>query len=82
MKTLLTTLVLASIAAAPAMARTAPDRHLRMVAPWSTGAYGQSAEMAAVAPRGDDVFVNGKYAGRDPDPSIRLEIVRTFGTDR
>jgi hypothetical protein len=36
-----------------------------------------SSMAASKAPR-NDVYVNGKYVGSDPDPSIRRELARDY----
>jgi len=82
MKVFLTALAFATAVAAPALARTTANGHMFLRVP---GVYGDAYGLAAgrvLAPAPYDVYVNGQFAGRDPDPNVRLEISRTFGTNR
>ena len=66
MKKLLIALTLATLAASSAFAKT---HHLKSSA-------------AAASAAADDpytVIVNGEVVGRDPDPNVRLELMRDAG---
>lgn len=62
MKKLLIALTLATLAAAPALAKT----H-----------HSQSSAAATADPY--TVIVNGEVVGRDPDPNVRLALMRDAG---
>ena len=72
MKFFATTLALVALAASPVFA--AP-RHISH----RDAAAMNSADQAYAAYPGygsDTVFDNGQYLGRDPDPNVRLELMR------
>jgi hypothetical protein len=72
MKYLAAALALVTLAVSPALAVPKHVGH-------HTAAATSSAEDAYAADQGygqDSVFVNGQYAGRDPDPNVRLELMR------
>jgi hypothetical protein len=70
MKTLHTTLVLSALVAMlamPASAQNPPRPALHQVT------------VQFQVPSGDDVIVDGRYRGADPDPRIRSELAREVG---
>jgi hypothetical protein len=71
MKFLITIATLATIAASPAFA--AAPKHVTHRPSASDAAY------AAYASDPDTVVVNGQYAGRDPDPNVRMNLQRDPG---
>ncbi len=69
MKYVVTALALAALSASPALAATKHMRH-HEAALMSGDAY------AAVYQEPGAVFSDGRYLGRDPDPNVRLELLR------
>lgn len=68
MKMLLTAVALAALIASPAVAKTA--RHHQ-----ASGAFASVQEPGNVrAP--NDVYVGTRVIGADPDPAVRLELIR------
>ncbi len=70
-----TSLALAALVATPAFAAT---RHARVSAvPAYPEAYdGNAASQSGLTVNGPAVFSNGQYAGWDPDPNIRFQLMR------
>jgi hypothetical protein len=69
MKKYLLTLALTALAASPALAASHHRAYLNDES--ANGAY------AYVTPNADVVVVNGQIVGRDPDASIRTQLLRT-----
>ncbi len=67
MKKTIAALILAAVAASPAMAKTNPHRVM------TEQSYGS---LAAVNTTGPIVVEYGMVVGQDPDPAIRLELQR------
>ena len=70
-----TSLLLATLAATPTFAAT---RHAR-VQSYATNTAGYEANASAdnrLTVRGPAVIAYGQYAGWDPDPSIRFQLLR------
>jgi hypothetical protein len=57
---------LTAVLASPALAQTAP--------PAVSGAYTQLIAAHSTHRNRDDVYVNGRYVGSDPDPTIRSQL--------
>jgi hypothetical protein len=80
MKRLAIALAIAALTAAPAFAKSKPSQKNE------TPAAGNPADAYAYAPNGraplagqntsQSVYVNGQYQGADPDPFIRLQLMR------
>ena len=74
MKTIITTVALATLIASPALA--AQKKHSRNNSP---EAYAQAQQWQtqrhSTNPR-FDVYQNGEYVGSDPDPMIRFQLQR------
>jgi len=66
MKKLVTALGLLAVLASPVLAQSRPVAHRDVRAP-----YAQSAAVPS-----DIVVDNGKVIGQDPDPNVRLELLR------
>ena len=76
MKRLILFAALAAVAATPALARDHHKvRHHRHIA-GSANAYGYAGGYAGRDPY--SVYVNGHYAGRDPDPNVRQSLVNEY----
>lgn len=73
MKKILTVLALATLVASPAFAAKSHQRQLQSRYPGAQ-AYA-SAPATYVGPRGA-LISDGRYVGRDPDPSIRFQLLR------
>jgi hypothetical protein len=75
-----TSLALATLAATPSFAAT---HHSRMSAPQTYGgesAYGANAAAeSGLTASGPAIISNGQYAGWDPDPTIRFQLLRDPG---
>jgi hypothetical protein len=73
MKKLVLAAALATLVATPALAQ-----YQYSTAPRHVGVDRLAGIRAQALPsmRGDDVYVNGQYAGADPDPNVRLELRR------
>jgi hypothetical protein len=73
-----TSLALATLAATPAFAAT---HHARVpAAPAYPEAYDtNAASQSGLTVNGPGVFSNGQYAGWDPDPNIRFQLMRDPG---
>jgi opacity protein-like surface antigen len=78
MKTLFAIAAVAALAASPALARTAhhpvvvPDAANAMMQGHDTPA--QDGISPAVAANPNSVYVDGRYAGTDPDPNVRMQL--------
>jgi hypothetical protein len=68
MKKLTTALLLATLAASPALAK-------------STHTHPSAADPGASVRDPDAVIVDGQIVGRDPDPNIRFQLMRSPGLD-
>lgn len=74
-------LVLAGFSATPTFAATV-HRVSHIVAPQGYGeSYGANARAVdnSLTSNGPGVFANGQYAGWDPDPNIRFQLLRDAG---
>ena len=78
MKTLVTALVLATLVATPALAAKKRPKIAPLAA--ATQAYA-SDEQSYPAADMYTVIVNGRIIGRDPDPNVRLMLLRDPLTD-
>lgn len=78
MKTLVTALVLAALAATPAFA--AKKRHTISPQAAAAQAYAPDEQSYPAADK-YTVVVNGRVVGRDPDPNVRLMLIRDPLTD-
>ena len=82
MKKLMTALALATLVASPALADSAKSSKARSVSgqqSYAAGNAGYDAFAAAdsgVTIGGPAIFVNGVYVGWDPDPAIRLQLIK------
>ncbi len=76
MKKLATALALATLIASPALAKT--HRQLQNEAAQSYAA----APAAYVTPRTGAIVDHGQYVGRDPDPSIRAQLLREHDSNQ
>ena len=72
MKKLVTTFALTTLLASPAFAA---QKNGQSVSNEAQAAYA-SANWSYIAPSSTDVVVSGKIVGRDPDPAIRLALMR------
>lgn len=72
MKTFIITFATAAVLASPALA------HARMRAPATQDVRGIYAQ-AVPAVRAGAVYANGAYLGADPDPQVRLQLMRSAG---
>jgi len=72
MKTFIITLATAAALASPALA------HARMRTPAAPDLRGIQAQ-ALPAVGADAVYANGAYVGADPDPQVRLQLMRSAG---
>lgn len=89
MKKLMTALALAALVASPALAGSSksadsPKSKARMSAQQSYAAGNTGYDAFAAADSGltiggPAIFVDGVYAGWDPDPAIRLQLMRDPG---
>jgi len=78
MKRLILFAAIAAVAATPALARNhhkAHHRHYARNYVVPGGAYGYYARAGATSPC---VYVNGYYAGCDPDPNVRQSLVNEY----
>jgi opacity protein-like surface antigen len=80
MKKLVTAFALAALVATPAFAKTKyPRQPAAPQTAGSAGGYGAYAEANSDNTRyGPAVFSYGAYAGWDPDPNIRLQLIREY----
>ena len=82
MKKLMTALALATLVASPALADSAKSSKARSMSgqqSYAAGNAGYDAFAAAdngVTIGGPAIFVNGVYVGWDPDPAIRLQLIK------
>ena len=88
MKKLMTALALATLVASPALADSAKSSKARSMSgqqSYAAGNAGYDAFAAADANSAADngvtiggpaIFVNGVYVGWDPDPAIRLQLIK------
>jgi hypothetical protein len=76
MKRLLIVASAALLLAAPAFAQTQGSK---AKAPAATTGQSQKAAPKAPAARGpNDVYCGGQYLGSDPDPTVRMQILRDY----
>ncbi len=80
MKKLMTALALATLVASPALADSAKSK-ARMSGQQSYAASNAGYDAFAAADSGvtiggPAIFVNGVYVGWDPDPAIRLQLIK------
>ena len=88
MKGLVAALALVAMTVAPALAQS-PDRkaHAQVRpaqaqrAPGIANQYGRSESRHSTNRTHDDVYSNGRYVGSDPDPLIRMDILRDRSYD-
>jgi uncharacterized protein YdeI (BOF family) len=71
MKVFMTALVLAALVTTPAFAA----KKRNTISPQATAAYASVDQNYNGVDR-DTVFVNGRIVGRDPDPNVRLMLMR------
>jgi hypothetical protein len=78
MKKLVTAFALAALVATPAFAKNNHPR--QSAAPQTAGSAGGYGAYAAadVTRYGPAAFVYGAYVGSDPDPNIRLQLIREY----
>jgi hypothetical protein len=80
MKTLLATVALAAVIASPAFAQTGTRSHVQTSEHPSQ--YDQPVGREEAQPRsaaqGSPVYDNNHYLGADPDPNVRLDLLRDF----
>jgi hypothetical protein len=74
MKLLVSTLALAVLAASPALAAAPKHVDHRTAVMSSDAATSYAAQQDS-----DNVIVGGQIVGRDPDPNVRLELMKDTG---
>ena len=73
-----TSLALAALAATPAFAAT-HHAHVSAAPAYPEGYDANAASQSGLTVNGPAVFSNGQYAGWDPDPNIRFQLMRDPG---
>lgn len=74
-----TAMALAALAATPALAKST---HRQTAAEQSYGASEPfTPEESGLTTRGPAIYSNGQYAGWDPDPNIRFQLLRDPGPE-
>lgn len=82
MKIFMTALTLAALATSSAYAHRAPDAARQVPAASAYAAYPNQANSINGGRLSSDVVVSpdNRIAGQDPDPNVRLQLLREYGS--